>query len=122
MTFDIKSKSIAALIALGSGAFGAMAQLAPSQSTFVMPVPEGRQTVVKTDAYSWRGDTLYQDEFQAWAVNPYEIRSTYKGRPGYGFPIDQRWTKKNDLTSYPSLSDPNGLLEAVYNMGLDEMI
>ena len=78
--------------------------------------------IVKTDAYEWRGDTLYQDEFKAWAVNPYEIRSTYKGRPGYFMPVDQVWQKKNDLSGYPKLSGGNPLLEAVYNMGLDEMI
>ena len=78
--------------------------------------------VVATDAYSWKGDTVYQDEFKAWAVNPYEIRSTYKGRPGYFMPIDQVWKKKNDLTAYPVVSGGNPLLEAVYNMGLDEMV
>ena len=78
--------------------------------------------VVTTDAYTWKGDTLYQDEFKAWAVNPYEIRSTYKGRPGYFMPIDQVWKKKNDLSAYPVVSGGNPLMEAVYNMGLDEMI
>ena len=78
--------------------------------------------VVETQAYSWRGDTVYQDEFKAWAVNPYEIRSTYKGRPGYFMPVDQVWIKKNDLSAYPSLSGGNPLMDAVYNMGLDEMI
>lgn len=82
----------------------------------------GQETVVATDAYIWKGDTLFQDEFKAWAVNPYEIRSTYKGRPGYFMPIDQVWTKKNDLSPYPVVSGGNPLLEAVYNMGLDEMI
>ena len=78
--------------------------------------------IVATDAYSWKGDTLYQDEFKAWAVSPYEIRSTYKGRPGYFMPIEQVWTKKNDLSAYPVISGGNPLMEAVYNMGLDEMI
>lgn len=78
--------------------------------------------VVATDAYSWRGDTLYQDEFKAWAVNPYEIQSTYKGRPGYFMPVEQVWKKKNDLSAYPKASGGNPLLEAVYNMGLDEMV
>ncbi|MDE6096343.1 MAG: hypothetical protein K2G52_09150 [Muribaculaceae bacterium] len=78
--------------------------------------------VVATDAYTWKGDTLYQDEFKAWAENPYEIRSTYKGRPGYFMPIDQVWKKKNDLSSYPKVSGGNPLMEAVYNMGLDEMV
>ena len=77
---------------------------------------------VATSAYEWRGDTVFQNEFKAWAESPYEIRSTYKGRPGYAFPIDGVWKKKNDLSAYPRLSEPNGLLQAVYNMGLDEMI
>ena len=78
--------------------------------------------IVSTDAYTWRGDTVFQNEFKGWAVNPYEIRSTYKGHPGYFMPIDQVWTKKNDLSSYPHVSGGNPLLEAVYNMGLDEMV
>ena len=78
--------------------------------------------IVATEGYSWRGDTLFQDEFKAWAVNPYEIQSTYKGRPGYFMPIEQKWTRKNDLSAYPVVSGGNPLLEAVYNMGLDEMV
>ena len=78
--------------------------------------------IVATDAYTWKGDTLYQDEFKAWAENPYEIRSTYKGRPGYFMPISQTWVKKNDLSAYPKVSGGNPLMEAVYNMGLDEMV
>lgn len=78
--------------------------------------------VVATDAYIWKGDTLYQDEFKAWAVNPYEIQSTYKGRPGYFMPIEQTWKRKNDLSAYPVVSGGNPLMEAVYNMGLDEMV
>lgn len=79
-------------------------------------------TVIETDAYRWIGDTLYQDEFKAWAVNPGEIRSTYKGRPGYFMPVEQVWKRKNDLSAYPVLKEPNALLQAVYNMGLDEMV
>ena len=78
--------------------------------------------IVSTDAYTWKGDTLYQDEFKAWAVNPYEVRSTYKGRPGYFMPIEQTWKKKNDLSEYPTLSGGNPLMEALYNMSLDEMV
>lgn len=80
------------------------------------------EVVVATEAYTWKGDTVYQDEFKAWAVNPYEIQSTYKGRPGYFMPIEQVWTKKNDLSEYPVVAGGNPLLEAVYNMGLDEMV
>ncbi len=78
--------------------------------------------VVATDAYTWKGDTLYQNEFKAWAVSPEEIQSTYKGRPGYFMPVEQTWRRKNDLSSYPRISGGNTLMEAVYNMGLDEMV
>lgn len=82
----------------------------------------GDDVIVATDAYTWKGDTIYQDEFKAWAVSPDEIHSTYKGRPGYFMPIEQTWKCKNDLSSYPRLSGGNPLMEAVYNMGLDEMV
>ena len=78
--------------------------------------------IVKTDAYHWQGDTIYQNEFKAWAENPYEIRSTYKGRPGYFMPVEQSWKKRNDLSAYPRLKSNNRLHEAIFNMGLDEMV
>ena len=100
------------LLTLGMAAMCAL----PAPST-----PADR-TVVATSAYRWVGDTLYQNEFKAWAQSPEEIRSTYHGRPGYGFPVEQTWKRRNDLSAYPVLSDPNRLLTAVYNMGLDEMV
>lgn len=78
--------------------------------------------IVETEAYRWAGDTIFQNEFKAWAVNPYELRSTYKARPGYYMPIDQVWKVKNDLSSYPKLNSNNLLHEAVFNMALDEMV
>ena len=79
-------------------------------------------TFVETDAYSWKGDTIYQNEFKAWADNDYRIVSDYKGRPGYFMPVDQVWERKNDLSSYPMLKGGNLLHRAIYNMGLDEMV
>ncbi len=75
-----------------------------------------------TQAYRWQGDTLYQDEFKAWAVSPYEIQSTYRGRPGYFMPVEQTWQRKNNLDAYPVFKTENSLLQAVYNMALDEMV
>lgn len=78
--------------------------------------------MVETDSYRWQGDTIYQNEFKAWAVNPYEINSNYKGRPGYFMPVEQTWKRKNDLTRYPVLTTENLLHQAIFNMGLDEMV
>lgn len=78
--------------------------------------------IVQTDAYRWQGDTIYQNEFKAWAESPEHIRSNYKGRPGYFMPISQEWRRKNDLGAYPRLKGGNMLHQAIYNMGLDEMV
>lgn len=83
---------------------------------------EEQGVIVQTDAYRWQGDTIYQNEFKAWAESPVNIKSTYKGRPGYFMPVEQEWKVKNDLTPYPVLKTDNKLHQAIYNMGLDEMI
>ncbi len=77
---------------------------------------------VKTDAYRWEGDTIYQNEFKAWANSPYELQSTYKARPGYYMPVSQSWKRKNDLKPYPVLNTGSKLHQAIYNMALDEMV
>ena len=99
------------------GALGVLAAVAGSLSA-VAATP----VIVETDAYRWAGDTIFQDEFKAWAVSPFEIQSTYKGRPGYFMPIEQSWKRKNDLSAYPQLKSDNLLHTAIYNMGLDEMV
>ena len=94
----------------------AAAALAAGQALAADPV------IVQTDAYRWQGDTIFQNEFKAWAVSPYEISSNYKGRPGYFMPVSQSWKVKNDLSKYPKLTTGNKLHQAIFNMGLDEMV
>lgn len=105
---------------------GAGAAFAPLALNGADTVAEARgfssDIILSTDAYRWQGDTIFQNEFKAWAVSPEEIRSTYKGRPGYFMPVEQTWKRKNDLSSYPRLTSNNRLHEAIYNMGLDEMV
>ena len=80
------------------------------------------QTIVETPAYSWHGDTITQGVFMATAPSATQIVSTYSAQPGYYMGIDKEWKLKNDISSYPQLSTPNRLHEAIYNMGLDEMV
>ena len=63
--------------------------------------------IVRIEAYRWQGDTICQNAFKARADNPYQIRSTYKARPGYFIPVEQSWTRKNDLSAYPVLKGGN---------------
>lgn len=80
------------------------------------------QTLVSTPAYTWHGDTISQGAYMATAPSSTEIISTYSAQPGYYMGIDKTWKLKNDISSYPSLSSGNRLHEAIYNMGLDEMV
>lgn len=91
-------------------------------SALALTVNGGAQNIVETSAYSWRGDTIFQGEFRAWAPSDDCILSTYSAQPGYFMPVDKEWKVKNDLSPYPRLSSSNRLHNAIYNMGLDEMI
>ncbi|MDE6810754.1 MAG: hypothetical protein K2J15_00215 [Muribaculaceae bacterium] len=78
--------------------------------------------IVSTPAYTWHGDTISQGIFMATAPDAETIISTYAAQPGYFMPVDKEWHRKNALSAYPRLSTPNRLHEAIYNMGLDEMV
>ncbi len=80
------------------------------------------QVIVSTDTYRWEGDSIIQGEFKAFAPGPYQLISNYHGQPGYHMGIDNEWKLKNNINTYPQLRTPNQLHQAVYNMGLDEMI
>lgn len=111
------------IAAIAAGAGAAFAPLTLNGADTVAEAAGFNSDVIlSTDAYRWQGDTIFQNEFKAWAVSPEEIRSTYKGRPGYFMPVEQTWKRKNDLSSYPRLTSNNRLHEAIYNMGLDEMV
>jgi len=78
--------------------------------------------IVSTGAYSWHGDTITQGEYMAYAPDDYTILSTYHAQPGYFMPVSNEWHRRNDLSAYPRLSSSNRLHNAIYNMGLDEMV
>lgn len=82
----------------------------------------GARTYVKTPGYEWRRDSVVQGTFTATAVSPVEIVSDYMAQPGYFMPVGQRWTARNDLSSLPRLQSCDRLMQAVFNMGLDEMV
>lgn len=79
-------------------------------------------TIVATDAYRWTGDSIIQGEYKAYAPSDVEIISDYSAQPHYFMPINKVWRLKNDISSYPQLRSDNKLHNAIYNMGLDEMV
>lgn len=91
-------------------------------ATTCMALNGTAQDIVSTGAYRWTGDSIVQGEYAAWAVNDYHIKSTYHAQPGYFMPVNKEWKVKNDLKDYPQLLSSNRLHNAIYNMGLDEMV
>ncbi len=87
-------------------------------------IPAGlvAQVIVKTDTYTWHGDTITQGEYEAVALSPEHIVSTYHAQPGYYMGIEPEWKLKNDISAYPALSTPNVMHQAIYNLGIDEMV
>ncbi len=77
---------------------------------------------VATKAYRWVDDSIIQGPFKAYAPDPHKIVSDYYAQPGFRMPVEQEWTLKNDISIYPELITPNKLHEAIFNMGLDEMV
>ncbi len=78
--------------------------------------------VFANSAYSWHGDTITQGEYMAYAPDANTIISTYHAQPGFFMPVEQEWHLKNDISAYPRLTTSNRLHQAIYNMGLDEMV
>lgn len=78
--------------------------------------------VMSTSAYSWVGDSIIQGPFKAYAPDPNHIISDYSAVPGYFMPIEKEWSLKNDISPYPQLATSNVLHNAIFNMGLDEMV
>lgn len=99
-----------------------MKQIIPYALAMCAAVPAQAGEIVRTDAYVWHGDTVTQGEYMATAPNDFELVSTYSAQPGYFMPVEKSWKLKNDISSYPGLKSSNRLHNAVYNMGLDEMI
>jgi len=78
--------------------------------------------IIATDAYRWHGDTISQSEYFATSPDGVSLISTYSAQPGYFMPVGKEWKLKNDISKYPQLSTPNKLHQAIYNLGLDEMV
>lgn len=104
-----------------AGRIGAMAAAA----AFLCPAASASMTegvIVETPAYRWEADTIFQGPFKAYAPNSEEIISDYSAQPGYFMPVDKTWKRRNDLSAYPRLKSSNTLHDAIYTMGLDEMV
>ncbi|MDE6301021.1 MAG: hypothetical protein K2M19_04845 [Muribaculaceae bacterium] len=78
--------------------------------------------IVSTPAYKWQGDSIIQGKYKAYSPDGISLISDYSAQPGYFMPIEKEWHLSRDLAGLPRLHTPNKLHEAVYNLGLEEML
>ncbi len=91
-----------------------------ADSVEALPMMTG--LIIETPAYRWEGDTIFQGPFKAYAPDDYTIISDYSATPGYFMPVDKEWHLVNDISAYPRMTSSNTLHNAIFNMGLDEMV
>ncbi|MDE5935609.1 MAG: hypothetical protein K2G95_07565, partial [Muribaculaceae bacterium] len=48
---------------------------------------QSHENIIATPAYAWRGDSIVQNEYKAYAPCDTKIVSTYKAQPGYYMPV-----------------------------------
>lgn len=72
--------------------------------------------------YTWHAEGITQGDFEAKVISKDSIVSNYKSPLQKGESGLRSWSAQNDISKYPQYKAPTVLEEAVYRMGLDEMV
>ncbi len=125
--FPLHLSSFSVLVMVAALVISCPAHTAAKKKEKAVPVEEQADftmngLILETPAYRWVADTIFQGPFKAYAPDDTTIISDYASAPGYPMPIDKEWHLKNDISAYPRLTSSNTLHNAIFNMGLDEMV
>lgn len=80
------------------------------------------RVLYQNNAYRWCSDKIMQANFSGTAESATKIVSDFSSVSPKDDQTNYTWIKKNDISSYPQYIGPTLLENAVYNMGLDEMV
>lgn len=80
------------------------------------------KTIYSNDKYIWESSKMIQNGFEGQALSPTHIKSNYISPLQKEGDERYEWALKNDISSYPQYSSSFPLENAIYNMGLDEMV
>jgi hypothetical protein len=80
------------------------------------------QVLYENNAYRWQSDKITQGNYVGTAESTTKIHSDFSSPSSKDDQTNYVWNKKNDISSYPQYSGPTLLENAIYNMGLDEMV
>ncbi len=77
--------------------------------------------IYKSAEFSWYGDRIIQGNFEAVAHSDKHITSNYNTAVEGKTDLNE-WLAKNDFSNLPHYTAPSLMENAIYNMGLDEMV
>ncbi|MDR0863980.1 MAG: hypothetical protein LBO74_03495 [Candidatus Symbiothrix sp.] len=80
------------------------------------------QEIYHNGSYIWQSDRIMQGAFTAKADSPTQITSNYRSPLDENKTQTKTWSLKNDISDCPHYESDFVLENAIYNMGLDEMI
>lgn len=78
--------------------------------------------IYSTDKYQWFSDKFVEGSYESKYLSPGKIASNYISPLDLEKTGNANWSVTNDITKYPAYNSSNPIEEAVYNMGVDEMI
>ncbi|WP_321333404.1 amylo-alpha-1,6-glucosidase [uncultured Bacteroides sp.] len=80
------------------------------------------KVLYQNSAYRWLSDKMVQGSYSGTAESATKIVSNFSSVSPKDDHTNYTWIKKNDLSYYPQYTGPTLLENAIYNMGLDEMV
>jgi len=80
------------------------------------------QVLYENNSYRWQSDKITQGDYVGTAESATKIVSNFSSMGSNDDNNSYIWIKKNDLSSYPQYSGATQLENAIYNLGLDEMV
>ncbi len=91
-------------------------RMARAAALFLMPMMLPAQEIYQSPQFTVSSDRVTQGQFIARAISPNEIESNYPDPA-----TSRRWKLSTDVSSYPELRSPNVLVNALYNLSLEEL-
>lgn len=86
-------------------------------------IPAGAQSIqpfYQSEQFSVSADQVIEGQYRAQAISPTEIVSNYPMHNG-GAAQERKWTLHADLSAFPAFHSDFPLIDAVYNLSLEEL-
>jgi Bacterial alpha-L-rhamnosidase 6 hairpin glycosidase domain len=88
---------------------------------FVTGLAQSPKLLYRSDDYTVWSDRVDEHDYSARALSPTEIESNYPTKSGVQGAVASHWVLHEDLGRYPQSTSNYRLLDALYNLSLEEL-